>query len=148
MPKTAPDPVELKKHSVRQKLIAIALIAALVGATNAYMAKRGEWPHVERQSSDFQSSAENKANLLGESTEVSAKARDTFISEATDTIQTTATAVEKSTQEVIEETKDKVNTSFNELMYTTTIKPMIDKIEALPPEQKENIQEAICKPEN
>lgn len=148
MPKTAPDPVELKKHSVRQKLVGIALIAALVGATNVYMAKRGERPKAERQPSSLQSSVDNETNLLGESTQVSAKARDNFISEATDTIQTTATAVEKSTQELIEETKDKVNTSFNDLFYTTTIKPMIDKIEALPPEQKENIQEAICKPEN
>lgn len=148
MPKTAPDPVELKKHSVRQKLVGIALIAALVGATNVYMAKRGERSKVERQPSSFQSSVENEARILGESTQVSEKARDNFISEATDTIQTTATAVEKSTQELIEETKDKVNTSFNDLFYTTTIRPMIDKIEALPPEQKENIQEAICKPEN
>lgn len=146
MPKTAPDPVELKKHSVRQKLISIALIALLVGATNAYMAKRGEKPQAELQS-QRQSSKKNES-ILGESTEVSARARDSFIDEASDTIQTTASTVEKSTQQLIDETKDKVNTSFNELIYTTTIKPLIDKIQSLPPDQRENIQDAICKQAN
>ena len=148
MPRTKLDPVEIKKLIVRRKLAFIALIAALVGVTNIVMMMRSDDTASEPSPQPpRQVETSTTAETLGESTQESTQAQQDFVREATDTIQTTATAVEKTTQEIIDETKVKVDQSFNELIYTTTIKPIIDKVHSLPPEQQQNIQEALCKPE-
>ena len=148
MPRTKLDPVEIKKLIVRRKLAFIALIAALVGVTNIVMMVRSDdTASAPSPQPPRQVETSTTAETLGESTQESTQAQQDFVREATDTIQTTATAVEKTTQEIIDETKEKVDQSFNELIYTTTIKPIIDKVHSLPPEQQQNIQEALCKPE-
>ena len=143
-----PDPVELKKDVVRRKLIFIALIAALVGLTHAYMRTRSSESTVQSTALAQKPASENNHDqaTLGDTTRVSAKAREEFLTEASENIQTTASTVEKTTQELIDDTKEKVNTSFNDLIYTTTIKPIIAKIQSLPSEQQVHIQDAICKP--
>ncbi len=147
MPRVKPDPVEIKKDVVRRKLVFIALIAALVGLTHQVIRTRSSEPTAQHTAS--LSSSESKKTpseaTLGETTQVSAKAREEFLTEASENIQNTASTVEQTTQALLDDTKEKVNTSFNDLIYTTTIKPIIAKIRSLPAEQQIDIQEAICK---
>ena len=148
MPRSKPDPVEMKKDVVRRKLLFIALIAALVGLTHVVITNRSSSSASdESKPKTIQAQNESKEAILGETTEKSHKAREEFLTEASENIQATATTVERSTQGLIDDTKEKVHTSFNDLVYSTTIKPIIAKIQSLPADQQIHILEAICKPQ-
>lgn len=52
--------------------------------------------------------------------------------------------IETTTEDVVAEGKKQVETTANELLYSTTLKPIVAKIEDLPEAQQEQLRKQIC----
>lgn len=89
---------------------------------------------------------------LGEETIARAEEQDKAlaknISEGVDTVKDTAEflqlEIESTTQNAVQEGKKQVEDAANELLYSKALKPIVDKIEDLPPAQQEQLRKQIC----
>ncbi len=89
---------------------------------------------------------------LGEETVARAEEQDKAlaknISEGVDTVKDTAEflqlEIESTTQNAVQEGKKQVENAANELLYSKALKPIVDKIEDLPPAQQEQLRRQIC----
>ena len=94
----------------------------------------------------------SEVKTLGEQTIERAQEQDEElaknIAERMDTVKDTAEYVreeiETTTEDVVAIGKKQVETTANELLYSTTLKPIVAKIEDLPEAQQEQLRKQIC----
>lgn len=94
----------------------------------------------------------SEVKTLGEQTIERAEEQDEElaknIAERMDTVKDTAEYVreeiETTTEDVVAIGKKQVETTANELLYSTTLKPIVAKIEDLPEAQQEQLRKQIC----
>ena len=94
----------------------------------------------------------SQVKTLGEQTIERAEEQDEElaknIAERMDTVKDTAEYVreeiETTTEDVVAIGKKQVETTANELLYSTTLKPIVAKIEDLPEAQQEQLRKQIC----
>ncbi len=128
-----------KRLAVKRKVMFALVLVGLIGVANAYALTRQR------------PSAPTKTHTAPPQTEKSVlgKANQREIqsySELLDTSREITQDISQQTDEVISQTKEHLTQKVDEAIYTSTIKPIIDKIESLPSSQQEYIQEAVCKP--
>jgi len=94
----------------------------------------------------------SEVKTLGEQTIERAQEQDEElaknIAERMDTVKDTAEYVreeiETTTEDVVAIGKKQVETTANDLLYSTTLKPIVAKIEDLPEAQQEQLRKQIC----
>jgi len=141
MPAKKIDPDEKKQYekrkNVKTKLLFAGLLAALVLVTNVYISRtRDNVSEVVNQMSADRS----RPRVLGQTTE-DERARFERVQKQT---QLLAEQITTQSEQLITDSKTKVEDTVTELVYKTTIKPLIDRIRGLPDEHQEYIKEAIC----
>lgn len=134
--------IQEKRQSVKIKLAFAAGIAVLVMGVNAYMNyARKDIDAVVAQMEQEQDKNDETESVLGITEEE--RARFTQVREQS---QLLADQVTEQSTELLEESKDRLDNTVSEIVYNTTIKPLIDRIKGLPGDQQEYIKEAICVP--
>ncbi len=83
---------------------------------------------------DFKSIDQKTESFVKKITDESKKAADNVLGEATKIYQNTRQTIASRSSEVV-----------NDLIFNSTIKPILDQYEKLPLEQKEKIREDICR---
>lgn len=134
MPRTKPDPVEVKRTTVRRKIFFVGLIVALVGLTNAFMVWQGSQP--QRSTSTAQQKPQPAPTGLHKEKQL--------ISEVASSAQKTSAQVLGAATAYMDNAKAKANESFHDAVFNTTIKPIIDHFESLPEDQQKSVKQAIC----
>lgn len=137
MPAKKKDPVEDKRKAVKAKISFSLFIALLLVLGNALVTRQEppEVPPIEEKTQKsldvlVQDSVEQEKELVG-------KIR-TYVAE-------TQTQVEEEAGEVLSETKTRVSDTVSDLIYKTTLEPLINKIQGLPDDQRVYVKEAICR---
>lgn len=99
-----------------------------------------------------QESSAEEAKTLGEQTIEQAQEQDKAlaknieegVSKVHDTAEFLRTELETTTESVVEEGKKQVEDTANSIIYNATLKPIVDKIETLPPAQQNQLRKQIC----
>lgn len=146
MPRAKKDPKEEKRKIVTTKVAFGLLLGLLILATNAYVNARPqsepESTHSEKNKTN-QESVDNQKDadesVLGLTSEDKER-----IERVGTTVSTKLREVDERTKKVIEDGREQIGGKANDLIYNTTIKPIIDRFEALPDAQKESIRESVC----
>lgn len=129
-----------KRQSVKRKLSFVLVLAALVLAANAF---------VSRSQSDVQTVVQEleeekeTQNILGESTKDEKERLERVQKQTRQLAENVTTA----TEEVVTESKERLEQTISDFVYSSTIQPLINKINGLPDDQQDYIKEAICRPE-
>lgn len=137
MPAKKKDPVEQKREAVKAKLYFVMFTVLLLILGNALITKQDapEIPSVEKKAQEsidvlVQDSVDQEKELVSKV--------QTYVAETQD-------QVEEQTGEVLSETKTRVSDTVSGLIYKTTLEPLINKIQALPEDQRVYVKEAICR---
>lgn len=143
MPAKKIDPEEHyrqeKRSTVKKKLAFAATIGVLILITNLFMMLRSD-----SKSQTGTSPADTR--VLGQSAIISSddKARIQRVQkQATELAQD----ITEQTEIYVEEVKEKTQKSLSDVVYNTTIRPLIERIESLPDDQQEYVKEQLCRPE-
>ena len=144
MPAKKIDPEEQKhldkRDSVKKKLMFAVGFAALVVLTNVLMTRTSEKEVVNAERK--YEIHEEISTVLGEATD---EEKERLERVQTQAIQLKETVTEESNK-LIDEGKEQVEQKVSDLIYATTIKPLVDRINSLSEGQQEAIREAVCKP--
>lgn len=143
MPAKKIDPTEKiqleKRKNVKQKLMFASALAVLIALGNLAMFLRADsQPSKPKQ----ESSQPEEEEVLSEASQREKTSLESVVKQSGELINTVSTQSDK----VIGDTKANLSDKIDSVLYTTTIKPIIDKIESLPVAQQKHIEEAICKP--
>ena|SRR3989338_3870273 len=137
MSRTKADPSIVKAKVVRKKLFFIGLIITLVGMTNLIVYKGGKSPKGNTN--------ESRKETITKTPSFDKEKK--LVMEAAKSAQQTSEKVLGVTTAYIEDAQEKVQTSVQDVVFNTTIKPFIDRFDSLPHKQQESVREIICKPE-
>lgn len=139
MPRKKKLTYEDKRRSVIQKLIFAGVIVLLVLLVNFFVLRNRP---VEPETSE---KPDSEATVLGESDSSTETFEDRVATIQEQAIET-ATELEGAAETVIETGRAQAEKTISTVVYETTLKPIIDKVQSLPQNQKEVIQEAVCTP--
>lgn len=143
MPAKKIDPTEKiqleKRKNVKQKLMFATALVALIGIGNVAVMLRPDSPAPQASAPKLL----KEEDVLGEASEKEKASLQSVVKQSGELISTVSTESDK----VIGDTKAHLTEKIDSVIYTTTIKPIIEKIKSLPVAQQEHIEEAICKPQ-
>jgi|SRR3989344_6711232 len=141
--------VDEKRKSVISKLIFVSLMGALVGLMYIVGNIR-----VGKEKSDSASRKAGRAftekgSVIGEETSVETEQLKSALSKQIDQFRNTASNYQDEIQttagKAIQEGKKEIESKATDVIYQTTIKPLIDKVQSLPETQQEYIKEELCR---
>lgn len=136
--------LEEKRQSVKLKLLFFGIFVMALFVTNLY---------VEHMRKDVQEAVAE----LERGSRLQENGKEAVLGETTEDERERLARVQSKTQELadsffntsetlITDSKDRFEKTVSEFVYTSTIKPIIDKINGLPNDQQEYIRDAICVP--
>lgn len=125
-----------KMKAIKNKLLFAGVFALLVLATNFYMTR-----YPKQQAEVDTASYEQQPAVLGKSTKEEKERLERVQKQANDFVET----VSNESSSFIETSTNKVEKTVSDIVYTTTIKPLIDRINNLSDDQQDYVREALCK---
>lgn len=146
IPQTSTDE---KRKSVISKLIFVSLMGALVGLMyimgNVRVGKEKSTSVSGKAASAFS----EKGSVIGEETSLETEQLKKALSKQIDQFKNTASNYQDEIQttagKAIQEGKKEIESKVTDVVYQTTIKPLIDKVQSLPSAQQEYIKEQLCR---
>ena len=133
--------LEQKRKNVIAKVIFFSLLAALVLFTNAFVTQRKDEAKTQKQ-------IEAKG-VLGEFLTSDQKALQSQFeqqtSELKEQVNSLRAQLEETSFQLLGQGKEQAEEKTNEFINETTLKPLIDKFNDLPDDQKEFVREAVCR---
>ena len=129
-----------KRADVKNKIVALFVIGLLVAGSSVFLSREGR--DVETVVEELEKGTdESSAGILGEATD---REKELF-TKVRERAQSIADDVTVQSEKMIEESKDRLEETVAEVVYSTTIKPIIDRINGLPDDQRDYIKESICR---
>lgn len=139
MPAKKIDPEEQihldKKRVVKNKLLFAVGFAMLVVMTNFVMTRKADMRKAQAVKE------KPSSEVMGEATQAEKERLARVQKQTSDVVE----MVTSESNNFIEESKEQVETTFSDIVYKTTIKPLIDRIQKLPDDQQDYVREALCK---
>jgi len=127
------------------KMIFLALIALSIVFAHMIISKRKPTSSIIPDSpiSEKTLGAETSENIKNQD-----KALEKNIADRIDLVKQSAeyigTEIESTTEDVVTAGKKQVEDTTNKLLYSATLKPIVDKIDKLPAAQQEQLRQQIC----
>lgn len=128
-----------KRTAVKRKVLFAVVLVALIGTANAVATMRAQNPTPAQKLTQKE---DVSADVLGKATHIEQQS----LGEVVEQTQGVIDDVSKQTDQIIDETKEHLTEKVDSAIYSTTIKPIVDKIESLPEAQQKHIQDAVCEP--
>lgn len=142
------DSADIKKRQAIAKFSFLCIIG--LSMLIAYLLVKQRENSTRNQPPDTQSSESQSLGIQDEKKYEDMKKKvDESLKKAVESAETSRETIETTTQQAVEEGKEvlenTVNDAVNQTLYNTALKPVIEKIHALPSPQQEYIKEQLCR---